>query len=32
MEVGLPHLKLLKQCKVKQGWEFYLMESLKIDP
>ena len=28
VEIGLPHRKLLQQCKVKHGWVFYLMGAL----
>ncbi|KAH8716804.1 hypothetical protein GQ44DRAFT_404222 [Phaeosphaeriaceae sp. PMI808] len=31
IEAGLPHMKILKPCKVKTGWQFYLMESLSTD-
>jgi hypothetical protein len=27
---GLPHMKYLKQCKVKHGWQLYVMEELGI--
>jgi hypothetical protein len=27
---GLPHMKYLKQCKVKHGWQLYVVEELGI--
>ncbi|KAF2269768.1 hypothetical protein CC78DRAFT_239312 [Lojkania enalia] len=26
VEDGLPHMKILKQCKVKSGWQLYVMD------
>lgn len=25
IQEGLPHMKILKPCKVKTGWQFYVM-------